>query len=156
MVRESAVGEGISRSQNSLPRCSRATGFAARPFAKGGGASRSASNRAPAPVAARRRTERPSVSATAISGWPVRSAAASTPAKARATKIKLNDKDMDHRHRIVFSDVVIKPFGKQSALPAIHALYKTLHQTPPTKARDNHSMVYILTQPGLRAVLRPP
>jgi hypothetical protein len=58
------------------------------------------------------------------------------PAKTKATEIKLIDKDIDHPHRIVFTDPVFQPFGKQSALRAVQTLNKTLHQTlPPMHGR---------------------
>ena len=54
-------------------------------------------------------------------------------AKPEAAKIELIGKDIDHPNRIVFANPVIKPFGKQRALPAINALNKTLHQILPPK-----------------------
>jgi len=34
------------------------------------------------------------------------------PAEAKIGKIKLVNKDIDHPNRIVFTDILIKPFGK--------------------------------------------
>jgi len=73
------------------------------------------------------------------------------PVKPQAAKIEFIDKNIDHPNRIVVTDPVFQPIGKQGALPAIHALNKTLHQTLPPKhgritAQENHSMVDVFTQ----------
>ena len=70
------------------------------------------------------------------------------PAKAQAAQIKLIDKGIDHPNRIVFSDPLVKPLGKQRAWPAINALNKSLHQILPIKGRENHSTVSVFTQSG--------
>ncbi len=55
------------------------------------------------------------------------------PIEPQAAKIELVDKYIDHPNRIVVTDPVFQPIGKQGALPAIHALNETLHQTLPPK-----------------------
>ena len=58
------------------------------------------------------------------------------PVKPQAAKIELIDKNITHPHRIVITDPIFQPIGKQSALPAIHALDKTLHQPPRQSTGD--------------------
>ncbi len=75
------------------------------------------------------------------------------PIKPQAAKIEFIDKNVDHPNRIVVTDPVFQPIGKQGALPTIHALDKSLHQTLPPKhgriiAQENHSMVDVFTQSG--------
>jgi len=55
------------------------------------------------------------------------------PVKSQAAKIELVDKNIDHPNRVVVTDPVFQPIRNQGALPAIHALDKTLHQTLPPK-----------------------
>jgi len=57
------------------------------------------------------------------------------PAKAEAAKIKLIHENIDHPNRIVFTDPVIQPFGKQCALAAVFTLNETLHQKTPDTIR---------------------
>ncbi len=42
------------------------------------------------------------------------------PTKPQAAKIEFIDKNIDHPNRIVVTDPIFQPIGKQGALPAIH------------------------------------
>ncbi len=81
------------------------------------------------------------------------------PVKPQAAKIELIDKNIDHPHRVVVTDSVFQPLGKQKVLRALHLLDKTLHQTLPPKhgriiAQETHSTVDVFTQPGPTAEVK--
>ncbi len=58
------------------------------------------------------------------------------------------DKNIDHPHRIVFTDPVIQSLRKQSALAAVFTLNETLHHKPsPVPWRDS-IRPHVFTQPG--------
>src|SRR5688572_7645409 len=60
------------------------------------------------------------------------------PAEPKPGQIEFINKNVDHANRIVLADPVIKAFGKQRALPAIHALTKRLIRSS-RKSPSNHT-----------------
>ena len=63
-----------------------------------------------------------------ISSRNIHEAVQAAKAKAKATKIKLVHKNIDHLHRIVVTDPVVQPRRKQRALAAVDPLNETLHE----------------------------
>src|SRR5207237_1848547 len=66
------------------------------------------------------------------------------PVKPQIVQIELLDKDIDHANWVVFANPIVQAFGKQRALPTVHALDKPLHPIPPQIARG------IITSESLR------
>jgi len=82
--------------------------------------------------------------------WPARRLR-HNPVKPQAAKIELIDKNIDNPNRIVGTDPVFQPIGKQGALATINAFNETLHDTLPPKHTgiigSKKSAVDVFTQP---------
>lgn len=51
-------------------------------------------------------------------------------ATAQRRRVKSNDEDIDHAHRISIADVIIEALGKQGDLASVFTLNKPLNRFP--------------------------
>ena len=57
------------------------------------------------------------------------------PIKSKQCQIKLINENIHHPNWVAFTNLVIKPLGKQSSLLAVNTFNKSLHETLPQKDR---------------------
>src|ERR1700731_4290965 len=74
--------------------------------------------------------------------------------KAQRPEIQLIDKNRDHPHRVVLSNVVIQILGKQNALYTVFTLNEARHLTPPARIIQNYNSTGVFTQPRPKAEVR--